>query len=477
MWARSSETGIMETRDIKWAAAATGGELFSGTGEASFRRISTDSRTAGPGDLFVAIRGERHDGHDFLAEVIGRGVAGVLVRRDRVEATHGIGAGAVIGVDDPREALGRMASVYRSEFDLPVVAVVGSNGKTTTKDLLAAVLASLGPILRSAASFNNDIGVPLTLLGLERHHRVAVVEAGPNHPGELGPLLDLIQPGFGLLTGIGREHLEHFVDLEGVAREEGVIAGKLPADGLLVMNGDSPFSGMIASDSRSAVVRFGLDVGNEWRVTFRQSGWSGEEFDLESPIPDWSGRWRVGVPGRHMAVNAAGVLALACRLGVDAGAARVALAAVRPSPQRLETIEVGGIRILNDCYNANADSMVAALQTLCDLPCAGRRVAVLGDMAELGPASEPAHGEVGKFAAGTVDQLHAVGLRAGITAGAAAGAGLKASFGYGTLDDLIPALTGGLQPGDIVLVKASRSSRLERVTAALVQHFSAAIPN
>lgn len=467
----------MEPRDMKWAAAATGGQLLTESQEVCFQRISTDSRTAGPGDLFVALQGERHDGHDFLAEVVGRRVAGVMVRRDRAGAAFGIGAAAVLAVDDPRESLGRMARVFRGEFDLPVVGVVGSNGKTTTKDLLAAVLASLGPILRSEASFNNDIGVPMTLLGLDREHRVAVVEAGTNHPGELAPLLDLIRPGLGLLTGIGREHLEHFVDLEGVAREEGVIADKLPAEGLLVMNGDTPYSGGIASRSRAAVVRFGLAAGNEWQVTFRQSDWSGEEFDLACPHPSWTGRWRVGVPGRHMAVNAAGALAVACRLGVDPGAARVALAAFRASRQRLETIEVGGIRILNDCYNANADSMLAALQTIHDLPCAGRRVAVLGDMAELGPASEPAHGEVGRFAAATVDRLYAVGHRAGITAGAAAGAGLRQSFRHGSLEGLIPVLTEDLRPEDVVLIKASRSSRLERVTTALVQHFAAAIPH
>ena len=456
----------METRDMNWVATATGGTLRPGSAAVRFERVSTDSRTAGPGDLFVALRGERFDAHDFLPEVVARGVAGILVA-DGCEP-RSTGSVAVVTVPDTRVALGRMAAKYRSEFSLPVVCVVGSNGKTTTKDLLAGLVATLGAVHRSEASFNNDVGVPLTLLGLGSNHRVAVLEAGTNHPGELAPLLGSIAPQVGVLTGIGREHLEHFGSLDGVAEEEGTIASVLPPDGLLVLNGDSGFSEGIAARCRAEVVRFGEGAGNAWRVVSSRSTWEGQEFELATPAPGWSGTWRVGVPGRHMAVNAAGALAAACRLGVSAEAARTALARFRATKQRMEVLEAGGIRILNDCYNANADSMAAALQTLFDLPCAGRRVAVLGDMAELGPASEPAHGEVGMLAVGRADLLFAVGQRAGLTAGAAAAAGMGGVSAHADVESLLPVLLATVRPGDVVLVKASRSARLERVTAGLL---------
>lgn len=458
----------MDQRDMTWAAAAAGAEILAGSGVARFCGISTDSRTAGPGQLFVALRGDRFDGHDHVPEALGRGVAGIVVSRFERGLTPGLAT--VLLVQDPRVALGRLAGSYRREFEVPVVCVAGSNGKTTTKDATAAVLSVLGPVLKSQASFNNDVGVPLTLLGLESRHRAAVVEAGTNHPGELAPLLGLIRPGIGILTGIGREHLEHFGDLAGVAREEGALAEALPPGGLLVMNGDTPFSDSIAARCRAEVVRFGWNAGNDWRLLDCRLDWSGTEFELAAPVPGWSGRWRVGIPGRHMAQNATAALVVAARLGVDPVAARGVLETFRASKARLEVMEAGGVRILNDCYNANADSMLAALQTLSDLPCAGRRVAVLGDMAELGPASEPAHGEVGRRAATAANLLFAVGGNAPLTAGAARVAGLARVSAHGDVAAMLPGLLETVRAGDVVLVKASRSARLERVTEALLQH-------
>lgn len=457
----------METRTIQWAAAAMQADLVEPIPATVFGRVCTDSRQARAGDLFFALSGERFDGHDFVDEVIARGVSGVVVCHDR--RPRAAGDVAVLAVRDPREALGRMAGVYRSEFRVPMVCVVGSNGKTTSKEMVAALLLAAGPVLKSEASFNNDVGVPLTLMGLETRHRFAVVEAGTNHPGELGPLLDRIVPTVGLLTGIGREHLEHFGSEEGVAEEEGTIASVLPSDGVLVMEGDGAFAGRIEARAQGKVIRFGTTAGCAWRVVSRRTSWEGEHFVLESSVAGWSGEWLVGVPGRHMATNAAGSLAVACVLGISPEAARKALPAFGGARQRMERIEAGAIRVLNDCYNANADSMRAGLQTLFDLPCAGRRVAVLGDMAELGPASEPAHGEVGRFAATGLDLLLAVGERAGITAGSAMAAGLADARGYATVEALLPVLRDVLQPGDAVLIKASRSARLERVAAAVVE--------
>src|SRR3954470_18887239 len=227
----------MDFRSLKFVARACAGDQLSGSPEVLVTRVCSDSRQAQAGDLFFALSGDRFDGHDFLAEVAQKGVAAVVADQARIPA--GLGGCAVIAVDNPRQALGRLAARYRADFELPVIAVGGSNGKTTTKELLAAVLRQKFKTLWSEASFNNDVGVPVTLLKLEPAHQAAVLEVGTNHPGELAPLVRMIQPKFGIITSIGREHLEFFGDLGGVTEEEGWLAELLPADGTLFINGDS----------------------------------------------------------------------------------------------------------------------------------------------------------------------------------------------------------------------------------------------
>src|SRR5579872_4031833 len=226
----------MDFRSLKFVATACAGEQLDGSPDLRISRVCSDSRQAQAGDLFFALPGDRFDGHDFLSEVTNKGAAAVVV--ERTKAPAGLGGCAVIAVDDTRQALGRLAARYRMDFALPVIAVGGSNGKTTTKELLAAVLRQKFRTLWSEASFNNDIGVPLTLLKLEESHQVAVLEAGTNHPGELAPLVRMIQPRLGVITSIGREHLEFFGDLAGVAGEEGWLAELLPAGGKLFVEGD-----------------------------------------------------------------------------------------------------------------------------------------------------------------------------------------------------------------------------------------------
>src|SRR5581483_1313696 len=230
----------MEGRSLKFIALACAGEQLSGAPEKSVARVCTDSRQAQPGDLFFALTGERFDAHNFLNDVAAKGVAAVVIDRKKIPSP--LPNCAVIAVDDPRRALGRLAAEYRKDFTLPVIAVAGSNGKTTTKELLASVLRQKLTTLWSEASFNNDIGVPVTLLRLDQTHQAAVLEVGTNHPGELAPLVKIIQPRFGVITNIGREHLEFFGDLAGVAQEEGWLAELLPAGGRLFVNGDSEWT-------------------------------------------------------------------------------------------------------------------------------------------------------------------------------------------------------------------------------------------
>lgn len=456
-----------------WAAAATRGQLLAGDPATEYRGVTTDSREARAGNLFVALSGDRFDGHDFLPDVAARGVAGVMISAAHaVRAPRGV---CVVAVDVPRAGYGRLAGQHRLGFGIPVVCVAGSNGKTTTKELLAALLSTAGETLRSESSFNNDVGVPHTLLRLDAGHRFAVVEAGTNHPGELAALLEIIRPDHGILTSIGQEHLEFFGDLEGVAREEGALAEALPEGGMLVLPAATPFADAIARRTRARVVRVDWDGGRgDWSARITGGDWASTRFEVACPCAGWDGGWTLSLPGRHNVLNAVAAMAVASRLGVDPAAARAALASFRPPRQRMNVVEAGGVRLLDDTYNANADSMRAALQTLSDLPCAGRRVAVLGDMAELGAMAEAAHGEVGRFAAKAVDALFTVGRHASLTASAARAAGLATTAECGDADAAASALAGYVRPGDAVLVKASRSARLERVASALRGHLERA---
>ncbi|HEX4120223.1 MAG TPA: UDP-N-acetylmuramoyl-tripeptide--D-alanyl-D-alanine ligase [Verrucomicrobiae bacterium] len=456
----------MEPRTLKYVAEATEGELLNGSPETLAARISTDSRQAQAGDLFFALAGERFDGHTFLREVAGRGVAAVVAEPRKVPADF---TGApLIAVDDTRRALGRLGAVYRREFELPIIAVGGSNGKTTTKELIASVLRQKKAALWSEASFNNNVGVPLTLLNLTRSHQAAVLEAGTNHPGELQPLLRMILPRFGVITNIGREHLEFFHDLVGVAREEGAIAEALPGDGVLFLNGDNPWSEVLARRTRARVVTAGFDNNNDCVARDVRIDETGASFTVDCRYPGISGDYRIKLLGRHQVINAVLALAVGAEMALSRSEIERGLLACVPAKMRLQLCSPNGIGVLDDCYNANADSMLAALQTLRELPCNGRRVAVLGDMAELGNCSHAAHVEVGRRAAQSrLDRLFAIGHHAGQMAEAARSRGLTSVVEIADVEPAALAVKEFARPGDVVLVKASRSMRLERITEAL----------
>ncbi|MGZ5530086.1 MAG: UDP-N-acetylmuramoyl-tripeptide--D-alanyl-D-alanine ligase, partial [Limisphaerales bacterium] len=257
----------MEPRTLQYVAEACQGELKVATPGTTVSRICTDSRQAQAGDLFFALAGERFDAHEFLPQVLETDVAALVVEKAKIERIGSRAPFPSIEVDDTRKALGRLASRYRRDFDLPIVAVAGSNGKTTTKELIASVLRQKKPTLWSEASFNNDIGVPLTLLKLEKVHQAAVLEIGTNHPGELAPLAFMVAPRYAVVTNIGREHLEFFGDLGGVAREEGAVAEAVPAGGVVFLNGDNVWSEAIARRTRARVIKVGLNDKNDYRAS------------------------------------------------------------------------------------------------------------------------------------------------------------------------------------------------------------------
>jgi UDP-N-acetylmuramoyl-tripeptide--D-alanyl-D-alanine ligase len=442
-----------------------GGTLLGAGVEA--RRVCTDSRSVIAGDLFVAIKGDRFDGHDYLAEVASLGAVGALVEASAVGRNLPF---PVVLVDNTRRALGRLAGSYRRDFDPCVIAVGGSNGKTTTKELIATVLGQRLETLCSEASFNNDIGVPLTLLRLESRHQVAVCEVGTNHPGELAPLVRLVAPTIGVITSLGREHLEFFGDMDGVCREEGTLAELLPADGTLYFGADNAWGGDIPRRTQASVVRAGFSESCDWRLSNVRLSLKGTRFTVSCPKPEWAGEYRVPLLGEHQALNALYAIAIGTQLGLTRSEIQSGLDAAKPAPRRMELRQCGGIQVLDDCYNANADSMIMALRTLAELPCKGSRVAVLGDMAELGAQAPEAHAETGRLAAQlNLGQLMVLGDMAAVTAAAAREAGLHRVLEFGGIEAMSDALAKLARPGDLVLLKASRRMRLEQVADALCQ--------
>ncbi len=459
----------MEKRPLTFIAASCAAELIGGAAGASALDVCTDSRSAKPGDVFFAIKGEKFDGHDFVAEVAAKNVAAMVLEKSKIQNLNSkIGICPVLAVADVRLALGKLASAYRHGFSLPVIAVGGSNGKTTTKELIAAVLRQKFSTLWSEASYNNDIGVPTTLLRLAQNHTAAVLEVGTNHPGELGPLVQLIAPQFGVITSIGREHLEFFGDVEGVAQEEGTLAELLPAGGKLFVNGDDSWTDKIAARAKASVVRVGTGEHNHWRAKKIRLDKGGATFQVETEQKELAGEYRVNLLGKHSVTNALFAVAIGAELGLTRAEMVRGLAACEPAKMRMNFWEANGVRVLDDCYNANADSTLAALETLCGLPLHGRRVAVLGDMAELGVHGPAAHAEVGRRAAELkVGQLFAVGKMAPVMAQAARAAGLVRVFEFPEVEGAVKAVKSFLKTGDVVLLKASRSTRLERIAETL----------
>jgi UDP-N-acetylmuramoyl-tripeptide--D-alanyl-D-alanine ligase len=456
----------VEARYLKYVAEACAAEIRRGAAETLVENVCTDSRAAKAGDLFFAIRGEKFDGHNYINEVAAKGVAAVMVDGKKIPTQ--LPDCAVLVVKDVRTALGKLAAAYRKDFSLPVIAVGGSNGKTTVKELLASVLRQKFSMLWSEASFNNDIGVPLTLLRLEKSHQAAVLEVGTNHPGELTPLVKMIAPKFGVITNIGREHLEFFGDVAGVAQEEGWLAELLPADGKLFINGDNEWSEKVTVRTKAQIVRVGLGEKNNWRAEKIRLDKNGVTFQVVAPQEEYCGEYRIHLLGRHQVTNSLFAAAVGGELGLGRAEIQRGLADCQPPKMRLQFWEANGVRVLDDAYNANADSTVAALETLCDLPLQGRRVAVLGDMEELGAHSEAAHAEVGRRAAELgIGQLFTVGKMSAFTAQAARAAGLTRVIEFTDVESALRAVKNFLKAGDVVLLKASRASRLERIAETL----------
>ncbi len=443
----------------------SGGRLTSGPRAVELTGVSIDSRTIRQGEAFIAIRGYHLDGHAFCAEALRKG-AGALVVADHAAAPPQ-GDAAVVLVDDTTLALQRLARFHRARFKLPVVAITGSNGKTTTKELTAAVLSVRFRVLKSEGSFNNQWGVPLTLLRLAPEHEALVLEIGMSALGEIATLAALVQPTAGVLTNIGPVHLEFLGSLEAVQKAKGELVQAIGPEGTVVLNADDPLVLALAKEARGRVVTFGFEPSAQVQARGVVSGnAAGVAFTLVIGVS--SAPVSLSLPGRHNVANALAAAAVGSLFGLAPREIAEGLGRARAVPHRLTWIDAGGVQILDDCYNANPRSVTAALETLAEAP-GGRAIAVLGDMLELGESAEAAHRDVGTLAARVgVARLYGFGPLSRHTVAAARAAGLHEASAIEDLETLVGEIQRDLQPGDRILIKGSRAMRMERIVERLI---------
>lgn len=434
--------------------------------------VLIDSREVRGGELFIALKGENTDGHSFIETVFEKGACWAMVSRQWYEAEGSVepppGKGFIV-TDDTVAGLQQLAMRYRQQFSIPVLAIGGSNGKTTTKEMVASVLGTGFKVHMSQGNRNNHLGVPLTLLQLRGDTDIAVVEIGINHPGEMALLAGIARPTHALLTNIGHEHLEFLVDLDGVAAAEMPLFDYLrQSGGIAFVNSDDPWlndagSGMagsvpygISNSSEHSCWARDVSVNSAGRLSFLLCSGAGEE-----PVT-------LNFTGKHNVINALAAATVGHYFGLSLCQIREGLERLAPAPgwKRLEVIDACGLRILNDTYNANSDSMRKAIDALCDIPGAGKRVAVLGDMLELGLAEDVEHEAIGNYLQqSSVDMLFTFGERARLFGRAVPG---LCRGHFENREALLEALQLVLEEGDIVLFKGSRGMKLEQVVDALI---------
>ncbi|MDJ0883231.1 MAG: UDP-N-acetylmuramoyl-tripeptide--D-alanyl-D-alanine ligase [Desulfobacterales bacterium] len=451
---------------------ATGGKRLAGPAATAFDRVAIDSREIKSGELFVAIRGENHDGHQFVDDVVARGCCGVVVQTDRIasehrERWHQAGV-AVVGVDDTTRALGALAAYHRRRMPARIVALTGSNGKTTTRAMTASILQQGFNILATRGNLNNEIGVPLTLFRLTPDHAIGVIEMGMNHPGEIDRLGRMAAPDIGMITNVAPAHLEGLLTVEGVRDAKGELLDHIAPDGKAILNADDPLVRELAARSRADIIFYGQARDAHVRAEAIDAAADGTRFVLK--LPTESGPVRLHIPGAFMVANALAAAAAADVLGLGLDAIQAGLAAVQPVAGRMQIQHLKGpITIINDCYNANPASAAAAIATLASLKGEARGFLVMGDMLELGGKAAALHRLTGERAGSAkLARLYAHGPHAEEVAAGARAAGMAADrILTGPVSAICSDLITRLAPGDWILVKGSRGMRMERVVEAL----------
>lgn len=437
----------------------------------SVRSVSTDSRSVSGGQIFFALRGEKFDGHNFVVDAINQGAVCAVVDkrwyRDNGQATAAL---PLVVVEDTSRALGDLANIYRRKFTMPVIAIGGSNGKTTTKEMVAKILSRKFKVIKTSGNYNNQIGLPMTIFGFSNSHEVAVVEIGTNHFGEIERLCQVLEPDAGLITNIGIEHLEFFKSLNGVKKEEGSLFDYLRrANGTAFVNADDKnLINISKTIKHKFVYGFRSDLPSRRSLFGRMFGLDGNGCAVfEMKYHHKTELVRLKVPGVHSAMNALAAAAIGSHYGVSAGGIKRGLESYKSYEKRMQVVKVGGVTILNDTYNSNPESAIAALHWLSIVRARGKRIAVLADMLELGESSSHEHQKIGKeIAKEKFDSLFTYGRLAQEIAVAADSKLETKSFD--DKNDLSEKLLQTVSAGDVVLVKGSRGMRMEEVVDALL---------
>ena len=457
---------------LQQAMAWLPGARLVGDGAVAVQRVHTDTRSLLPGDLFVALRGERFDAHDFLDQARTQGAVAALCNADAADRLVAAGLPGLL-VPDTRLALAALASGWRAQFKLPLIAVTGSNGKTTVTQMIAAILRAWKPQanLATQGNLNNDIGVPLTLLRLRTAHEVAVLELGMNHPGEIAVLAALARPTVALVNNAQREHLEFMATVDAVAQENGSVIAALPADGVAVFPAQDAYSPLWAELAGARpVLRFDSDASNAAAaVRCTGAAWSGAAWQVAAQTPAGPLQYRLHIAGRHNVTNSLAAVACACAAGVPLAAIAQGLAAFEPvkGRSRARLLRVAGhpVTLVDDSYNANPDSVQAAIEVLAALP--APRLLVLGDMGEVGDQGPLFHAQAGALAQALgIEQVFTLGTLARHSAASAIG-GASRSRHFDDMAALQAAVLAELPQLGSLLVKGARFMAMERLLAAI----------
>jgi UDP-N-acetylmuramoyl-tripeptide--D-alanyl-D-alanine ligase len=443
--------------------AATGGVLIHRGSCQTFTGVSTDSRQINPGEIFVALKGERFNGHDFLTTVTQLGAAALIVMDDG-PIFEGI---TIIKVTDTLKALGNIARFHRRRFAVPLIAITGSNGKTTTKDLVASILGKELSLVKTEANYNNEIGLPLTLLKLNSQTEATVVEMGMRGLGQIRNLARIAEPTIGLVTNVGLTHLELLQTQDNIAKAKSELVESLPYDGLAILNGDDAWVREMGNCTQARKVYYGIEGPNlDYQAEIVEMTDSGSRF--KANLNDGSIAITLPVPGRHNVMNAIAAIAAAKELGVTEQSIQNGLADPELSGKRLNIIEKNGYRVIDDTYNASPTSVKAAIDVLQSGQSGERKIAVLADMLELGPTADEIHYEIGMYAARKkIDHLFAFGdLAKKYAEGMNKLAEGRGEY-FSDKQALIKKLKAYIKPGDFILVKGSRGMKMEEIVYAL----------
>ena len=426
--------------------------------------VSTDSRSLKAGMLFVALRGERFDGHEFIDDAFQKKACGVVADRAWLAARTKEHTGPVFSVPDPLTALQDVAAYYRKKLDIPVVAVTGTNGKTTTKEMVAAVLGTKYRVVKSQGNLNNHIGVPLSICSWNTRAEAAVMEMGANHFGEILRLCAVAQPTYGVITNIGKGHLEFFGDLDGVARAKGELLEFLADSGMAFLNGDDPYLSHRKKVAKTTIT-YGCSAGCDVRAEDLGCDEHGfPRMRIEDRVI------QISVPGGFNVYNALAAVAVGRSFEVSMENIHRALESYRTIDRRMEVFTLSDVTVLNDAYNANPSSVEQSLMTLNSLAHRGRKIVVLGDMLELGDVSEKEHCQVGEWVYRTgIDVFYCVGPEMKKAAECAKRLGLNDTQHFSSKEALIDTLANTVREGDTVLIKGSRGMYMEEVAEGLTK--------